>query len=209
MTVTLHACDSFTIELDIRSLPSTDPPSVWPNDSNIPAWLVAITPEFSVSSTASGHAIITQVYPPGLPDYQIPDHYSGRRAWLQIPVVSATVTGKSTKGACAPSTPPPTPSGAPVPPTTTPPVTTPTSGTTTTPFPQPTIFPHVPPETSPPTMPPTSATAPPAGTSSTKSDVTTTAIVTAGLVASAIIFTTVGWAVERALNRTFEKKGKK
>jgi hypothetical protein len=57
-------------------------------------------------------------------------------------------------------------------------------------------------------LPSPGATPPPVGTSSTRSDVTTTAIVTTSLVVSAIVFAAVGWAVERALNRAFQKKNK-
>ena len=49
-------------------------------------------------------------------------------------------------------------------------------------------------------------TPPPAGTSSTKSDTATTAIVTTSLILSAIVFAAVGWAVDRSLSRAFKKQ---
>jgi hypothetical protein len=56
-----------------------------------------------------------------------------------------------------------------------------------------------------PTPTPT-VTAPPAGTTSGKSDAKTAAVVTGSLILSAVLFAAIGWGVERALDKAFKKR---
>ncbi|MDE2022183.1 MAG: hypothetical protein KGI71_04735 [Patescibacteria group bacterium] len=96
---TLNPCDEFTLVLDITNVPAKYSPQQWAGFFNIPAAIVT-GPSFKLS-TSGNQATLTNVYPPGAKPYAVPQQYLINSVINPlVPVVSATVTGKSKTGVC-------------------------------------------------------------------------------------------------------------